>query len=55
MLYGTVVVDGAEYPAPAPSSVLWRPDRITVIYEVAGMWLDLCGWLAFAGPESLSL
>ncbi len=35
--YGTVIVDGKNYPAPAPVSMKWRPDKVICEYEVAGV------------------
>lgn len=35
VLYGNLSVGSAVYPNPTPSSVLWRPDRLTVRYEPA--------------------
>ena len=42
VLYGTVRIrfpngTATEFPAPAPESLIWRPDRITATYLVAGM------------------
>jgi hypothetical protein len=35
--YGSVVVDGMRYSHPAPVSMIWRPDRMIVEYEVGGV------------------
>ena len=34
---GTVIVDGKRYPKPEPLKMLWRPDRVTHLYKVAGV------------------
>ena len=34
---GTVIVDGKKYRKPAPEKMLWRPDRVTHHYKVAGV------------------
>ncbi|MFL2860774.1 MAG: hypothetical protein ACJZ85_04495 [Pontiellaceae bacterium] len=35
--YGSVIVDGIRYENPIPVSMIWRPDRMICIYEVAGI------------------
>lgn len=34
---GTVIVDGKRYSRPEPEKMLWRPDRVTHHYNVAGV------------------
>jgi hypothetical protein len=34
---GTVIIDGKKYRKPAPEKMLWRPDRVTHHYKVAGV------------------
>lgn len=35
--YGTVIVNGERFAHPEPLKMLWRPDRVTCHYEVAGV------------------
>jgi len=35
--YGTLIVNGERYPHPEPSSLDWRPDKMVVKYQVAGV------------------
>lgn len=37
VLYGSVIVNGELYEAPVPTSMKWRPDKITCNYEIAGI------------------
>ncbi len=32
--YGTVILQGKEYPYPVPTSMQWRPDKVVCKYEV---------------------
>ena len=34
VLNGSVTVAGKVYTNPSPSTLLWRPDRLTVRYEI---------------------
>lgn len=33
---GTVIIDGKRFKRPKPLKMLWRPDRVTCIYQVGG-------------------
>jgi len=35
--YGTVMIDGQRFKHPRPTSMVWRPDRVTCNYEVGGV------------------
>lgn len=35
--YGTVIMNGEEYPYPVPTSMKWRPDKIICEYRVGGV------------------
>ncbi|MBI9017071.1 MAG: hypothetical protein JEZ07_07420 [Phycisphaerae bacterium] len=35
--YGTVIVDGTEYPNPVPEKMYWQPDKMICEYSVGGV------------------
>ena len=35
--YGTVIIGGTRYEHPAPTSLIWRPDRMIAEYTVGGV------------------
>ena len=35
--YGTVIINGTQYPYPVPTTMYWRPDRMICNYTVGGV------------------
>ena len=37
VLYGNVIIDGEVFPQPAPTRMLWRPDKMICEYDIGGV------------------